>query len=63
MGDHKIFSGGIIELRLDFGPGYRVYCSRIGNEIILLLHGGDKSGQNRDIKKAREYLADYKERT
>ncbi len=63
MGDHKIFSGGIIELRLDFGPGYRVYCSRIGNRIVLLLFGGGKSGQNRDIKKAREYLADYKERT
>ena len=62
MGDHKIFSGGIIELRLDFGPGYRVYCSRKGNKIILLLFGGDKSGQDRDIKKAREYFADYKER-
>jgi len=47
-------------LRLDFGPGYRIYGSRIGNRIILLLYGGDKSDQNRDIKKAREYLADYR---
>ena len=62
MGDFRILSGGLIELRLDFGPGYRVYCSRIENRIILLLYGGDKSTQNSDIRKAREYLADYRER-
>ena len=51
MGDAKYFDG-IGELRLDFGPGYRLYFVKRGNEVIILLCGGDKSGQGRDIKKA-----------
>lgn len=63
FGDHKLIGHGIIELRLDFGPGYRVYCSRRGNTIVLLLCGGDKSTQQQDIEKAKAYLADYGERS
>ncbi|TJV06731.1 MAG: type II toxin-antitoxin system RelE/ParE family toxin [Mesorhizobium sp.] len=51
MGDVKYFDG-IGELRLDVGPGYRLYFVRRGNEVIILLCGGDKSSQGRDIKKA-----------
>lgn len=62
-GDYKIVSGGILELRLPIGPGYRLYCSQLENRLILLLCGGDKRGQDRDIRKARDYWADYQERT
>ncbi|ESY78448.1 type II toxin-antitoxin system RelE/ParE family toxin [Mesorhizobium opportunistum] len=51
MGDVKYFDG-IGELRLDVGPGYRLYFVRRGNEVIILLCGGDKSSQGRDIKMA-----------
>ncbi|TGQ74676.1 MAG: type II toxin-antitoxin system RelE/ParE family toxin [Mesorhizobium sp.] len=51
FGDAKYFDG-IGELRLDIGPGYRLYFVRRGNEIIILLCGGDRSNQGRDIKKA-----------
>lgn len=57
-GDHKRF-GGLIELRFDFGKGYRAYCAEDGEIIVLLITGGDKSRQERDIKRAREYLEDY----
>ena len=63
MGDYRSVGNGIIELRLDFGPGYRVYCSRVGNTIILLLCGGDKHTQRRDIARAKRYLIDDKEHT
>jgi putative addiction module killer protein len=53
FGDHKRFSGGIIELREDVGPGYRIYCKRQGRTVILLLNGGDKSTQRRDIELAK----------
>ena len=59
-GDHKRF-GGIIELRLDFGKGYRVYCAEEGNKIVILLTGGDKSSQDKDIKEALEYWREYHE--
>ena len=52
-GDSR-FLGDISELRIDFGPGYRVYFKDTGKEIIILLCGGDKSTQQADIKKARE---------
>ena len=51
MGDVKYFDG-IGELRIDYGPGYRVYFTKRGQTIIILLSGGDKSSQKRDIKRA-----------
>lgn len=62
VGDCKPISGGIWELRVKIGPGYRLYYARVGKEVILLLIGGDKGSQRRDIAKAIEYLADYKRR-
>lgn len=62
LGDHKPVGDGVGELRLDFGPGYRIYFGRVGKKVILLLCGGDKSTQKRDIKKAKKYLAEYKSR-
>jgi putative addiction module killer protein len=53
MGDAK-FLDGIGELRVDFGPGYRIYFLRSGNELIVLLCGGDKSTQARDIARAKK---------
>ncbi|ESX84514.1 MULTISPECIES: type II toxin-antitoxin system RelE/ParE family toxin [unclassified Mesorhizobium] len=52
-GDAKFFDG-IGELRVDYGPGYRVYFVRRGNTVIILLCGGDKGSQDRDIGKARK---------
>lgn len=52
---------GVSELVIDYGPGYRVYFSKIGDEIVILLLGGDKSTQDKDIKRAKEYWHDYKE--
>jgi putative addiction module killer protein len=51
LGDAKFF-GGIGELRVDYGPGYRLYFVKRGSEVIVLLCGGDKSTQKKDIKKA-----------
>lgn len=57
-GDFKCFDK-LIELRLHIGPGYRIYCSKQGESVVLLLGGGDKSSQIRDIKKCKEYLQEY----
>lgn len=53
FGDVKSVSDGIGELRFDFGPGYRVYFVRRGDVVVILLCGGDKSSQQRDIERAR----------
>jgi len=53
-GDHRNLAGGISELRIDIGPGYRVYYTQRGNELIVLLAGGDKSSQQQDIRRAIE---------
>lgn len=53
---------GVMELKIDFGPGYRVYFGQVGNKLVVLLNGGDKSSQRRDIKTAHEYWADYRRR-
>ncbi|MEG4852081.1 type II toxin-antitoxin system RelE/ParE family toxin [Microcoleus sp. B5-D4] len=62
LGDYRSVGGGVFELRIDWGPGYRVYFGQIGLTIVLLLCGGDKSTQDRDILKAKEYWAEYEER-
>jgi putative addiction module killer protein len=53
-GDHRNLTGGVSELRVDVDPGYRVYYTQRGNELIILLVGGDKGTQQRDINKAKE---------
>jgi putative addiction module killer protein len=60
LGDHRTVGQGIIELRIDFGPGYRVYAALHGNELIVLLSAGDKSTQEKDIAKAHEYWDDFR---
>jgi len=55
-GDVKSVGQGISELRIDYGPGYRVYFSQRGSVAILLLVGGDKRTQDRDIKRAKDIL-------
>ena len=55
-GDHRIIDKDIYELRIHFGPGYRIYCTDKNNEIILLLIAGDKSTQSKDIKKAQQMI-------
>lgn len=58
FGDVKDVGDKVEELRFFQGPGYRVYFTRRGNQIILLLNGGDKSTQSKDILKAKEILKD-----
>lgn len=53
---------GISELKIDFGPGYRIYFTLTGKTIVLLLCAGNKKTQSKDIKKAKEYFQDYKMR-
>lgn len=63
LGDHKQVGGGVWEARMDFGPGYRVYFGRSGRELVLLLLGGDKSSQRKDISCAKQYWATYLKET
>src|SRR3990172_2511143 len=63
LGDVEPCGEGVWELRIDWGPGYRVYYARSGERIILLLLGGDKRKQDADIKQAKEYWRDHQQRT
>ena len=53
LGDTKPVGEGVSELRFTFGPGYRVYCTRQGDVVVILLCGGDKGSQERDIERAK----------
>jgi putative addiction module killer protein len=60
-GTHRKLGGGVCELKIDFGPGYRVYYSIRGERLLLLLLGGDKSTQQRDIRTATALNQHFKE--
>jgi putative addiction module killer protein len=65
QGNHSNVKGvgeGVLEYRIDFGPGYRVYFGREGEALVILLTGGTKKRQQRDIEAARAMWADYKRR-
>ena len=62
FGDSKSVGGGVQELRISYGPGYRVYFGRDGEKLVVLLSGGDKSSQEKDIELAKKYWAQYKEK-
>lgn len=59
LGEYKLLGDSLGELKFVFGSGYRVYYGEVEGEIILLLSGGDKKSQTKDIKLAREYLSHY----
>ncbi|MEE4208911.1 MAG: type II toxin-antitoxin system RelE/ParE family toxin, partial [Parvularcula sp.] len=62
MGDVKPVGQGVSERRIDYGPGYRVYFGHDGDELVVLLVGGSKKRQQRDIDQAKALWADYKAR-
>ena len=59
LGDSKNLGEGVKEMRMDFGPGYRIYFGDDGAKLVILLCGGDKGSQVADIRQAKEYWADY----
>jgi putative addiction module killer protein len=61
FGDCESVGSGVFELRLHFGPGYRIYFGEVDRTIVLLLCGGDKSTQARDIQRAKTYWFEHKE--
>jgi putative addiction module killer protein len=63
FGDCKPVGAGVSELRIDYGPGYRVYFGQAPGRVVLLLCGGDKRTQARDIERAQAFWADYGSRT
>jgi putative addiction module killer protein len=62
FGDYKGVGEGVLETRINTGPGYRIYYGLDGAALVILLAGGTKRGQDRDIAKAAERWRDYKER-
>jgi len=63
LGDARAVGKGVSELRIPYGPGYRIYFGRKGDRVVVLLCGGAKSSQRDDIRKAQQYWADYLRRT
>jgi putative addiction module killer protein len=61
LGDHKTVGRGVLEARVMFGPGYRIYFGRDGATLVVLLVGGSKATQARDIRNAQKYWRDYLE--
>jgi putative addiction module killer protein len=61
LGDIKPVGGGVSELRVPFGPGYRLYLTQRGHTLVILLCGGDKSSQRRDIARAKALAADLED--
>jgi putative addiction module killer protein len=59
LGQSRSLGDGVWELKIDFGPGYRVYYGEDGPRVVVLVCGGDKGSQDRDIAKAKEYWRDY----
>jgi len=62
LGDWKSVGQGVSELRIDYGPGYRLYLGNENEELVILLIGGDKGSQRRDIERSEEYWDDYQKR-
>ena len=62
LGDHHDVGEGVWELRIDYGPGYRVYYGEWKGYTVVLLMGGTKRGQNRDIAAAQEFFAEFRRR-
>lgn len=60
LGDYRSVGEGVCELKINYGPGYRIYFGQIGMTIVILICGGDKSTQDRDIRQAKEYWTDYR---
>ena len=60
IGDHKNVGDGVFELRIFFGAGYRIYFAFMNDVIIILINGGTKNSQQKDINKAKEYLEEIK---
>lgn len=63
LGDWKAVGEGVFELRIDLGPGYRIYFGRDGKAVVILFTGGEKRSQDADIKMAKGYWKDYENRT
>jgi putative addiction module killer protein len=59
LGDNCSVGEGVHELRIDYGPGYRIYFGLEGKRLVLLLLGGDKSSQSKDITKAKKFWEDH----
>lgn len=59
FGDAKPMGDGVFEMRIDYGPGYRLYYALRGSEMVLLLVGGDKSSQQKDVVKAKKLNQEY----
>jgi putative addiction module killer protein len=62
FGEYKRVGAGVSELKIDVGPGYRVYYGIMGHTVVVILCAGNKGSQARDIERAKQYWADYQER-
>jgi putative addiction module killer protein len=59
FGDHRRLTNDLFELRIHYGPGFRIYCGDLGGDIILLICGGTKGTQKKDIQKAKDYWQEF----